>query len=277
MLGHQLLRQWAARHEVHVTLRGKAALYGSQPIFRAGAAITDIDVRSTSDVERCIGTTRPEVIINAVGLVKQRSNTDDCTANMQLNSLFPHQLAYLARKAEARLVHFSTDCVFSGRRGMYSEQDLPDAQDLYGRSKLLGETYYRHTLTLRTSIIGRELSRNTGLLEWFLAQRAPVKGYRRAIYSGFTTIEMARIVERLLVASPTASGVWHVSSAPVNKYDLLCLVRQYFKLDTDIAPDDSFVCDRSLDSNRFRSAFGYVPPSWEMMIQELANDRSFYE
>jgi dTDP-4-dehydrorhamnose reductase len=196
---------------------------------------------------------------------------------LELNALLPHQLAFVAQKAGARLVHFSTDCVFSGKKGNYVETDFPDAEDLYGRTKLLGETHYPHTLTLRTSMIGRELSRKTSLVEWFVAQRGPVQGYRRAIYTGFTTLEIARLVEQLITEHPEANGLWHVSSEPISKFDLLGLVRKHFGLDTEIVPDDTFVCDRSLRSDRFRSAFGYTPPTWDKMIQELAQDNGFYQ
>src|SRR6267378_1392513 len=260
MLGHQLLRQWSSRHEVRVTVRKGLEAYSQFGLFGRSNTFAGIDVRSIDEVFACVEASSPDVIVNAVGLVKQRSNTDDCILNLELNALLPHQLAHVAQKTGARLVHFSTDCVFSGQKGKYLETDVPDAEDLYGRTKLLGETHYPQSLMLRTSIIGRELSRKTGLLEWFLAQRGTVRGFSRVIYTGFTTLEMARIVERMLLTYPNESGVWQVSSESISKYDLLCLVRKHFKLDTEIVCDDSFVCDRSLDSERFRSAFDYTPP-----------------
>jgi dTDP-4-dehydrorhamnose reductase len=277
MLGHQLVRQWSTHHDVRATLRGHRDAYAPATLFQGNVAFTGVDVRSLEDVSRCIKAHRPDVIVNAVGLVKQRPDAEDCRLNMEINALLPHRLAYLAQNANCRLVHFSTDCVFSGKDGSYAETSFPDAEDLYGQSKLLGEAHYPHTLTLRTSIIGRELSRKAGLLEWFLAQRDKVRGFTHAIYTGFTTLEMARIVENLLIDHPKASGLWHVSSEPISKYELLCLVRTHFRLDTEIVPDGSFVCDRSLTSERFRSTFGYAPPSWDKMIEELASDDGFYE
>jgi len=277
MLGHQLLRQWSSRHEVRVTVRKGLEAYSQFGLFGRSNTFAGIDVRSIDEVFACVEASSPDVVVNAVGLVKQRSNTDDGILNLELNALLPHQLAHVAQKTGARLVHFSTDCVFSGQKGKYLETDVPDAEDLYGRTKLLGETHYPQSLTLRTSIIGRELSRKTGLLEWFLAQRGTVRGFSRVIYTGFTTLEMARIVERMLLTYPNESGVWQVSSESISKYDLLRLVRKHFKLDTEIVSDDSFVCDRSLDSERFRSAFDYTPPTWDKMIQELAQDNNFYK
>lgn len=277
MLGHQLLRQWASRHDVHVTLRKELADYASSRLFRRNNAFTGVNVCSISDVAECIEASSPEAIVNAVGLVKQRPTAQDCILNMEINALFPHQLAFLAQKIGARVVHFSTDCVFSGKKGDYVETDFPDAEDLYGRTKLLGETHYPHSITLRTSIIGRELSRKAGLLEWVLSQSGSARGFTRAIYTGFTTLEMARIVERILFHHPNAHGVWHVSSDKITKYQLLCLARKHFDLDTEIVPDDSFVCDRSLLSDRFRSTFHYTPPSWDNMMAELAKDKNFYK
>jgi len=276
MLGHQLLRQWRPRHEVHATLRKPLETYASYGLFGVNC-FGGIDVRNFEQVRASARSSKPQVIVNAVGLVKQRPTTQDCLENLEINALFPQQLAYLAAELGARLIHFSTDCVFSGSKGNYTETDFPDASDLYGRTKLLGEAHQTHTLTLRTSIIGRELSRKASLVEWFLAQRGSVQGYTRAIYTGFTTLEMARIVERLITQYRQASGVWHVSSDRISKYDLLCLVKKHFKLTTEIVPSDSFVCDRSLLSDRFRAAFGYTPPTWDKMVEELAQDNGFYQ
>lgn len=270
MLGHQLLKSLAVRHEVKVTLRLGLDAYREHGLFTRDNAQGGIDVRSHESLLEVINVFSPHVIINAIGLVKQRLSANEAIPSLEINSLLPHRLAMHARAAGARLIHFSTDCVFSGRKGGYSEDDVPDAEDLYGRTKLLGEITEHNSITLRTSIIGRELARKTSLVEWFLAQRTTVHGFRRAIYSGFTTIEMARIVERLMVEQPQLHGVWHVSSEPIDKYTLLGLIKRYFGLSTEILPDDGFVCDRSLDSSRFRAAFGYRPPTWDRMIEEMS-------
>jgi dTDP-4-dehydrorhamnose reductase len=275
MLGHQLLRQLRPRHDVSATLRKPLAAYASYDLFGADC-FGGIEATSFEQVRACVNARRPQVIINAIGLVKQRPSAKDCADNLYLNAVFPQRLAYLAGELGARLIHFSTDCVFSGRKGNYTEEDFPDADDLYGQSKLLGEVRHPHALTLRTSIIGRELSRKTSLVEWFLAQRDSVQGYTRAIYTGFTTLEMARIVERLMTEYPHATGVWHVASERISKYDLLCLVGKHFKLETQIVPTSSFACDRSLVSDRFRAAFRYTPPRWDKMVAELAMDDAFY-
>ena len=172
------------------------------------------------------------------------------------------------------MIHLSTDCVFSGKKGNYREDDPSDALDLYGKSKYLGEVNEHHCVTLRTSMIGREIYRKKSLLEWFLAQKGSIKGFKKAIFSGFTTKELSRIIEMILTQYPDASGIYHVSSDPISKFDLLSLIKDGLKLPVEIIPDRSFVCDRSLDSSRFRQEFNYNPPTWEEMIKELCKDIS---
>ncbi len=269
MLGHQLLRHFGSRHEVRATLHGTLDRYAAFGLFHPGNAVGEVDVRNFETVRKTFAAFRPDAVINATGIVKQRAEAEQALPSIEINALFPHRMAALCAEAGARLVHMSTDCVFSGNRGNYVEADVPDAGDIYGRSKLLGEVSAPPAITLRTSIIGRELSRKTGLLEWFLAQQGTIRGYRRAIFSGFTTIEMARIIEMLLMRFPQAHGLYHVSSAAISKYELLTLIRNRLGLATRIDPEDEFHCDRSLDSARFRAAFAYEPPPWPAMIDEL--------
>lgn len=272
MLGHQLLKHFSAAHETRVTLHRKRQDYAEFALFNSANAADGIDVRDFDSVRQVVASFRPDAIINATGIVKQRAESAHSIPSIEINSLFPHRVAALCQEIGARFVHMSTDCVFSGRKGRYTENDAPDAEDLYGRSKLLGEVSAAPCITLRTSIIGRELSRKTGLLEWFLAQSGrPVKGYRRAIFSGFTTLEMARVIDCVLTGPGPAHGLYHASSAAISKYDLLMQLRSRMKLEIAIEPDDAFVCDRSLDSTVFRAAFGYAPPSWDAMIDELAH------
>lgn len=270
MLGHQLLKHFASTHEVRVTVRQELQTYAPFRLFNLANTFDRVDVRSFEGVSAVLTRFRPDAIVNAVGIVKQRAEAKAAIPSLEINSLFPHRLALLCREKAIRLVHMSTDCVFSGRAGNYKETDIADAEDLYGRSKLLGEVCDAPCVTLRTSMIGRELSRKTSLLEWFLAQRNSIKGFRQAIFSGFTTIEMARILDHLLTSFPNASGLYHVSSAAISKYDLLNLVRTRLKLDIKIVPDEQFTCNLSLDSTHFRNDFSYTPPTWESMVDEFA-------
>jgi dTDP-4-dehydrorhamnose reductase len=273
MLGHRLYLHLRHRHEVKVTLRLALPAYAQYDLFNTSNTYDVVDAVSFGSVRRVVEDYEPQVIVNCIGIVKQRSAASQAIPAIEVNALFPHRLALLCRGHGARLIHISTDCVFSGRRGNYNEGNLPDATDIYGRSKLLGEVTEGNAITLRTSMVGRELTRKASLLEWFLSQAAPVKGFRRAIFSGFTTSELARIIERIIVQFPDAAGLYHVSAEPISKYDLLCLVRDRMRPGFEIAPDDEFHCDRSLDSTRFRTRFGYRPPTWEAMVDELAQDR----
>jgi dTDP-4-dehydrorhamnose reductase len=270
MLGHQLLRCLGIRHEARATLRKSLDQYPGA-VFSPANATGGVDVRDADALRRALAEFRPEAVVNAAGIVKQRDQASAAVECIEVNALFPHRLAALCREVSAYLIHFSTDCVFSGRKGAYTEDDIPDATDLYGRSKLLGEVAGPGCITLRTSMVGTELSRMTGLLEWFLAQKGSVPGYRRALFSGLTTLEQARVVERVLRQTPRQSGVYHVSGAAIAKFDLLRIIARQFGLATQVVPDDSVVVDRSLDSSRFREAFSYSAPSWEEMIAELAS------
>lgn len=271
MLGHRLLRQFEALHEARVTLRQDLAAYAGYGLFHAGNAYAGVDVRSSERLIEVMSDFRPQGVVNAVGIVKQRAQAKQRIPSLEINALLPHRLASLCRMLGARLVHMSTDCVFAGTRGRYAEEDLSDATDLYGRSKYLGEVCDEGCITLRASIIGLELARKASLIEWYLAQRGTIRGFDRAVYSGLTTAEMARVIERILTRHPDLSGVWHVASASISKYDLLTrLTDRLGRADLAIERDEKFACDRSLDGGRFNRRTGYEPPSWDAMLDELA-------
>lgn len=272
MLGHELFLHLRERHEARVTLRQPLAAYAAHRLFDAGNAFAGIDVRSLGAVEGVLQSFRPDAVANAVGIVKQRPESDEAIKSIEVNSLLPHRLAVECRRIGARLLHLSTDCVFSGSRGRYVESDLPDPPDVYGRSKLLGEVAGEGAITLRTSMIGLGLSRKTSLIDWFLAQKGRVAGYRNAIFSGLTTRELSRVIGMLLEGYPLACGLYHLSAAPISKLDLLTKLRTRLRLSVDIAPADEPRIDRSLDSARFRRTFNYQPPSWDQMLDELAGD-----
>ena len=273
MLGHRLLRQLASNHDARVTVRQPLEAYRGYGLFDRVNTFDEVDARDPAALPRVLHHFKPEAVVNAAGVIKQRPDAKDGVLSIEVNSLFPHFLARLCEAHDASLIHLSTDCIFSGQKGNYAETDVPDSVDLYGFSKLLGEVIRPRAMTLRTSMVGLELARKTGLLEWFLSQRGKViKGYRKAIFSGFTTAELARIIERLLTEHPDTAGLYHVSAAPISKFDLLSRLNSRLRLDIRIEPDDSFVCDRSLDSSRFRRDFAYVPPSWDKMLDELASE-----
>jgi dTDP-4-dehydrorhamnose reductase len=272
MLGHELYLALRARHEARVTLRQPLAAYAAGGLFDAGNAYAGVDVRTSGKVDEVVSQFKPQAVVNCVGIVKQRPESEDAIVSIEVNSLLPHRLALACRAAGARLVHLSTDCVFSGSRGRYSETDRPDPVDLYGRSKLMGEVSGEGALTLRTSMIGRGLYRKTSLVDWLVAQKGKVQGYRNAVFSGLTTRELSRVIGLIIDKHPHASGLYHLSAEPIDKFQLLSKLRQRLGLDLEIVPADEPRIDRSLDSTRFRRVFGYAPPAWDAMLDELAQD-----
>lgn len=278
MLGHKLWQQLHREYETWITLRADFAAYDRYRLFEERRTIAGVDADEFDNVVRAFDVSKPEVVVNAIGVVKQLPAARDPIVSISINSLFPHRLATLCSAAGARLIHVGTDCVFSGQKGMYTEDDPPDADDLYGRSKCLGEVVESGHLTLRTSIIGREMNSRNGLVEWFLSNRGQrVKGFRRAIFSGLTTVAFADVVGTVIRNHPDLRGLYHVSSDPIDKYSLLELMRTAFRAPVDIEPADDVTVDRSLDSTRFRRATGWSPAPWTESIQGMAIDPTPYE
>ena len=270
MLGNAVLRFFAqsAGYEVFGSARSTSALH-LLPADLSDCLICGVDVDHIDTLISLFYKVQPDVVINCIGLVKQLAEADDPMSAIPVNSLLPHRLARLCGVAGARLVHMSTDCVFSGAKGMYTEADMSDAKDFYGRSKYLGEVDYPHAITLRTSIIGHELNGSHSLVGWFLAQQGSVKGFRRAIFSGLPTVDLARVIRDHVIPHPELHGVHHVSADPINKYELLTLISNVYGKKIDIAIDDNFIIDRSLDSTRFREATGYQPQPWPELVRRM--------
>lgn len=276
MLGNTLLRNLSTRPElsVHATTRSSIGLerwFSGDLLERIHPGV---DADNFDSILRVLGEVRPDVLINCIGVIKQLSSAKDPLVTIPINTLFPHRLTLACKAAGSRLIHISTDCVFSGTKGMYTENDLSDAEDLYGRSKYLGEVAASHCVTLRTSIIGHELSTSYSLIDWFLAQESKVRGFTKAIYTGFPTVEMARIIAEYVIPNETLSGLYQVSSEPISKYNLLKLVAERYGKRIEIEPFDGFSCDRSLDSAKFKAATGYVSPKWSEMIEEMYCDNN---
>lgn len=277
MLGHKLYQVCAERFDVYATLRQPAQAYERDGLFDPARIIGNVAANDFDSVLKATASVQPSVIVNCIGVVKQDAAAKDPFTSISLNSLFPHRLAQVCRAASARLIHLSTDCVFSGRKGHYAEDDSADAEDLYGKTKYLGEVGGASCLTLRTSMIGRELHGSHGLLEWFLSQQGKsVRGFRRALFSGFTTRALAEIIAWLISDHPELEGIWHVAAEPISKLDLLTLIKETGELNIQIEPDDTFHCDRSLNGARFGEATGFVPPAWSDMISQLFQDATPY-
>lgn len=281
MLGHKVFQKLRAEYPGTVcTIRGSArdAPFSRIPLLQNGGVIESLDASNYDELSRTLLRLRPDFLINCLGVIKQRDAASSYLSTITLNSLLPHQLAELTAKWSGRMIHISTDCVFNGLRGMYTEEDPSDAVDLYGRTKFLGETTGPNALTLRTSIIGRELLNHRSLLEWFLSNRGgKVDGYRKSIYSGVTTNHLADVIKDIIAHHPTLNGLYQVASTPICKYDLLCLLREAYDIDIAINPVDGEKVDRSMDGSKFANATGYKCPSWTFLAQQLAEDTTPYE
>jgi dTDP-4-dehydrorhamnose reductase len=274
MLGHKLCQTLGTQFEVFATFRGAPPAVPG--VFENTNALVGVDANDITKVDETIRRVRPVFVLNAIGIVKQRSEASDPVEAISINSLFPHRVSAICRSQSARLIHISTDCVFSGRRGGYTEADVPDPVDLYGRSKLLGEVDATHALTFRTSIIGRELGAGLGLVEWFLSNAGGrVGGFRHAVYAGVTTRALSVVISRVMERVPL-SGIWHLSAPSITKLDLLRLINDAFGTKTTIDVDDGFRSDRSLVSDRFWAETGIERPTWQSMIREMANDSTPY-
>lgn len=274
MLGHKLFLRLSSYEnlDVFATARYKSSWAKALPTELLNNLQLNVDANDLGSLITAINVIKPDLVINCIGIVKQGSYGQDALTNISINALLPHRLALICEEVGTRLLHISTDCVFSGNKGNYSETDIPDAIDLYGRSKLLGEVSYPHCLTLRTSIIGHELQSQLGLIEWFFAQKDKVQGYTRHIYTGFPTVELADIIARYIIPNTSISGIYHLSSDPISKYELLKLVASKYNQEIVIEPYGETFCDRSLDSSKFRYLTGFAPPSWPEMIDKMYQD-----
>lgn len=271
MLGRTLFRYLSSKHNIEVfgTTRGTSRQTLALDEMVDRQILTGVEAESDKGLHAAFLKVRPDVVVNCIGVVKQLAAAEDPLVSIPINSLFPHRIAQLATLFGARVVHISTDCVFSGKHGRYNETGTPDAMDLYGRSKLLGELYGPNAITLRTSIIGHEHATHHGLLEWFLAQADRVDGFSKAIFSGLPTVELARVIHEFVLPNSELSGLYHVAAEPISKLELLRLIAEIYVVPTTIVPSERVVIDRSLDGSRFNVATNYRPPAWRTLIAEM--------
>lgn len=278
MLGHKLLQVISGKISVSGTVRSDPAAYSHHPVLSGMDIIGNVRADDFDSIRRAIDYSNPDVIINCIGIVKQLPAASDPLPSIAINALFPHQLAKLCREKNVRLIHMSTDCVFSGKSGNYSEDDPSDAEDLYGKTKYLGEVNYPGCLTIRTSIIGRELETAHGLVEWFLAQEGKtISGYKKAIFSGLTTNALSGIIGDIISDYPALHGVCQIASEPISKYDLLTIIKGTYKMNITIKMDETVINDRSLNPARFKKETTIKIPSWQSMITEMYNDPAPYD
>ncbi len=272
MLGHVVVQTFAQepdRYEVFAATRS-LDLRTRFPELSHVQSVTGIDAEKPDELLNLFTRIRPDCVINCIGLVKQKEDANDPLLALPINALLPHRLARLSSLVGARLVHISTDCVFQGTRGGgYTEGDVSDATDLYGKSKYLGEINGGNAITLRTSMVGHELQGRQGLVEWFLSQPQRVSGYRKSIFSGLPTVELSRVIRDYVLPRQDLRGVFHVASDPISKFDLLSLVAKTYGRNIVVEPDDAVSINRSLDGSRFRIATGYKAPPWPELIAQM--------
>lgn len=271
MLGNAVIDVFSqdSSYEVWGTLRSASALRYF-PVEQRARLLVGVDVLDQDALVRALDMVRPNVVINCVGLIKQLADAQDPLSTLPVNAMFPHRLARLCGLADIRVIHVSTDCVFSGRTGAYTESDPSDAEDLYGKSKFIGELHdLKHAITIRTSIIGHELNSNFALVDWFLSQTGAVRGFAKAIFSGLPTVELASVIKDCVLTHPELHGLYHVAAAPITKLELLRLISKQYKKEIDIVPDECLVIDRSLNYERFRQATSYVAPAWPDLIEKM--------
>lgn len=271
MLGHAVMRVLydpGSDIKVYGAARS-SSIRSALTVVPADQFLTGFDAEKTEDLIDIFARIQPDVVVNCIGVIKQLETANDPLTVLPLNTMLPHRLARLCAGTGARLIHVSTDCVFSGLRGGYLESDTSDATDLYGKSKYLGEVTGRNVVTLRTSIIGHELNTSHSLIEWFLRQQGEIHGYTKAIFSGLPTIELARVIRDFVLPNPNLSGLYQVAAAPISKYDLLNLVAQVYRKSIEIIPNQSIIIDRSLNGQLFAQATGYYAPDWPQLIQMM--------
>lgn len=274
MLGHTLFRSLSENGnlDVFATVRSAKELFVWLPSDRMKKVRSNVDIHQIDSLVKVFAEVKPDLVVNCIGIIKQIPEAQDPVTTITANALLPHRIALLCGATGARMIHVSTDCVFDGEKGGYTESDFSNATDLYGRTKYLGEVDCPHCITLRTSIIGHELKGNYGLVEWFLRQEEKVRGFRKVIYSGFPTFELSRIISDYVIPNPKMKGLYNVSSNPISKYELLKLINVQYGKKIEIEPEDSFRLDRSLDSSIFRSLTGYNPPTWTELVRGMYKD-----
>jgi len=270
LIGSTTLRVLSERSDWHVygSIRSDS-IRPFLPKISADKLISNLDVDNFSSIIQTINEIRPDVVINCIGATKHKKEGNSPLNAIALNALLPHQLAQICALAGSRFIHISTDCVFSGKDGFYSESAFADADDVYGRSKALGEVNYGGALTLRTSTIGHELQSNYGLLNWFLTQKSSCKGFNKAIFSGLPTVVFAQVIRDIVLKNTQLSGLYNVAAQPINKYDLLKMIAKVYKKVINIEADSSLIIDRSLDASKFNQATGYNPPTWQNLIETM--------
>ena len=279
MLGHMLVRVLSDDHDVYGTSKQEwSERAGLARFLEKKRWIGGVDAKDIKTVNNCFAEHQFDVVINCIGVVKQRVHRTTDDEMIEINARFPHKVLDICAALGTRLIHISTDCVFSGIKGDYVETDTPDPVDIYGSSKLAGEIVDAHNLTIRTSHVGRELTNFTSLFEWILKNRGKqVVGYSNAIYSGLTTYSLAVVINSMLATGVNIGGLVHVASKSLSKFQLITELNSRLGLGIDIKMDESVVINRSLRASDQLKQFKIEIPSWDQMLDNFCKDQATYD
>ena len=275
MIGHKVYQVLSSYFpDTWILIRRKFIDFLQKDIFVKEKVIEDFDLNDLNKLNSLLNSLNPDIIINAAGITIRRGVNEFKSQTIILNSVLPHFLGeWIQGKFGKRFIHFSTDCVFSGKNGPYYDNSIPDSTDIYGKTKSLGEVNLSQTLTLRGSMIGRELDYQTELLEWFLSQKGKtIKGFNNVFYSGITTIRMAKLILKIIINFPNLTGVYNVSSKKISKFELLTLFNDFFHSNVKIHKDETYTSRKELISNIFFYEINEIIPSWDELIIELYED-----
>ena len=278
LIGHKLLQKLSNDFDVYATLHRSKESYGLMPLFSGQNIIDEVDVSDFENVSAILHSVNPNVILNCIGITPRKDEINNLYKVIKINSLFPHQLANWAKVNNKRVIHFSTDCVFNGSTGNYTENSLTTAEDVYGRTKALGEINYSHTLTIRSSFIGQELFGKTELLDWFLNQEGKrINGFTNTLYSGVSTNFMTYVVKTIILNAPELSGLYQLApDKPISKYELLCIAKRAFDVNIEIIPENKHVHTPTLNGSKLKDNIKINVPSWREMMKDLAFNKGFY-
>jgi len=279
MLGHVLCRCLFndPHFDVHATtILSEPGMYWFSAEL-SSRIIFNLNADGFDNLLQVINSINPDIIINCIAIIKPVDILKNPITSINLNTLLPHKLAEISKIIGTRIIQISSDVVFDGKKGMYNENDQVNISDRYGMSKYLGEIGGPNCVTIRTSIIGHELNRRSNLVEWFLSQSRQVDGYTKAIYSGLPTIELANVIIKYIIPNEFIQGIYHISSDPISKFDLLKLIATKYQLQINVGPNDKVTVDRSLNSHSFRTISGYEPKTWPELINSMYEDYLTYK
>jgi len=276
MLGHKIFEvlNSYSQYRVYGTVTSLKSFNGTLPEKYKSLIFESVFANDLPSVEKILTSVKPNIVINCIGMIKQKKDQGTQIQTILLNALFPQQINAICEKRRIRFITIATDCVFDGKKDHeYLETDLPTCHDVYGMTKFLGEIHSGSGLTLRTSIIGHELKEGVSLLDWFLGQNnKTIKGYKKAIFSGFPTVILARVIAEKIIPNKTLCGLYHLSTNPISKYDLLKMIKNEYEIKVRIFSDSNLKVNRALNSDIIRKKLKYSPPSWNELIKEMHMD-----